>query len=79
MSWIKCSERMPPYGVKVIAFSKVECALETQRARTDETGEHWWCDYLVDLRPYSGVAIEKFRENTVTHWQPLPSPPEGEE
>lgn len=66
-NWIKCSERMPEKDVAVLCFPMGD---EVTHASWD--GKYWhqdnsWCGvcYIDDV-----ITVE------VTHWQPLPEPPQ---
>lgn len=65
--WIPCSERLPEYGVDVLVYSKS------------------WEDHIqVAHIQYDGIMWELsdgefyFSQSDVTHWMPLPEPPESE-
>ena len=63
--WIPCSERLPEFGVDVLVYAKT------------------WEDHIqVAHRQYDGIMWELsdceyyFSKSDVTHWMPLPEPPE---
>lgn len=64
--WIKCSDRMPEVGTKVIAFRK-------GKKRND--GPFFAKTYNTLGRPWRFIDGERC-DIGVTHWMPLPSPPE---
>ena len=66
--WIKCSERMPEIGVKVLCFPKGDEPIHATFG-----GNYWrqdvsWC--------VSNDFIDNTIVTDVTHWQPLPEPPQ---
>ena len=61
--WISVEERMPENEVSVIAF----CTEDNHAWYAFRRGGLWW-------RPGDRVSIKIF--GTVTHWMPLPEPPE---
>lgn len=76
MSWIKCSERMPPRLEKVLAVTMpfeadvVKTGLDGKVLRSIDCGyvdqQGNWHEWMGPLR----------RGLHVTHWQPLPALPE---
>jgi hypothetical protein len=62
MSWIKCSERMPPEGVRVMGWS--------QTLGIDLV-EHKW-DSFWGTAEHDGFIND---DDQPTHWQALPEPP----
>lgn len=81
MSWIKCSERMPDYG-QVVSIA-VDHGVEQSEPRAgwleliDRAGPWWFAFYVPDRHDHTHPK-PFYRVNRVTHWQPLPSSPEGE-
>lgn len=67
--WIKCSERLPEVGIDVLVATKEGCFVGYWRHYGWEVG----CSLGVN---YDMAAITI--ESKVTHWQPLPPPPEDE-
>lgn len=67
--WIPCSERMPEYD------SPVLCYIKTERDS--------WFDVLYwnadDDGLFETVTHEKVKPDIVSHWMPLPEPPESEQ
>ena len=65
--WIPCSERLPEYGVDVLVYAKP-----------------WEDNIQVAHIQYDGIMWELsdgefyFSKSDVTHWMPLPEPPESE-
>lgn len=63
--WIPCSERMPKDGQDVLIWDNID--------KTSFTGHYVWCDgWTVD-----GYDVNRFHFD-ITHWMPLPEPPEEE-
>jgi hypothetical protein len=63
MEWIKCSERMPADGERVLVYDPEEISVRI--ARVDIFGRRcWWYDEAC-----SGPL------SAATHWIPLPPPP----
>ena len=67
MSWIKCSERMPADGQSVLvwAASIFGGPHEVTTAKWFGPGVYPW-----------GSSDEFIDNKTITHWMPLPSPPD---
>ena len=64
--WIPCSERMPPEPCDVLVWSEIDGAAFTGR----------YCEYdRYDGWELVGV-IEPACKFNITHWMPLPEPPE---
>lgn len=66
--WIKCSERMPPVGEMVICYSSRYDEVQNMTMRFEPENERWWSDIDGD---WQGM-----RRECISHWQPLPEPPE---
>lgn len=74
-NWIKCSERMPPFSQMVVAFASDSVCVGWLDC-IDKDGDWWFQSAVVqprmqavrDDRAYYGLR-------GVTHWQPLPEPP----
>lgn len=62
--WIDVRSELPEYGRRVYVFKggnrSHRDVHEAIRTHTDNKGEQWSCDY----------------QHYITHWMPLPSPPE---
>ena len=76
--WIKCSDRMPDEDTAVLIY-----APKTRRHDVDicvakfsrwgcRANEPWW----ESMGSYGGDCKNDFDSANVTHWMPLPSPPE---
>lgn len=66
MNWVKCSERLPELGVKVLIATVDKDFWVAERNDWDgkEDCEWSWDHGFNDLEP-----------DRVTHWMPLPEPP----
>lgn len=62
MNWIKCSEKMPEIGVSVLAVWNrgVQVLFVHSMTGMWDDGDYWSC-----------IGLDE-----VTHWMPLPQPPE---
>jgi hypothetical protein len=65
--WISVEERLPGVSGRYI------CAVK------DKNGQTWTVagDYSLEMKKWFGLMFGEIK-NTVTHWMPLPSPPEKE-
>ena len=61
--WISCSERLPESNIQVLCY----CRMGDFRIMEYDEQENRW---------YEG--IHDYRLQAVTHWMPLPKPPESE-
>lgn len=69
--WIKCSEQMPEPDVWVLICNVQLGGVDMGIYRNDEyleDDEHWQNE--------QGEPIEAYSSWPVTHWMPLPEPPE---
>lgn len=62
--WIKCSERMPPFGAPVLVVGIVGNTVQNNIYEWDGCT---WCDYRDDYGEHD--------KDVFTHWMPLPEPP----
>ena len=69
MKWIKCSEKMPRSGKRVLVASNVDWAIA--HYFKNEDGDIDWRVEGADFTPYMSTII--------THWQPLPELPKDKE
>ena len=63
--WVKCSERMPETYTKVLVLVEVG----------NDSKQHIFVDELYESTKY-GMTWQN-NDNLVTHWMPLPAPPQG--
>lgn len=66
MEWIKCSERMPEAGQKILTFTKCENGSYYMVGEYNDPG----CVFI-----YIGDGVFS-GHSQFTHWMPLPQPPE---
>lgn len=69
MEWIKCSERMPEVGVKVLFFLAGD-----EPVHGVWGGFSWMQDVSWSVTD-NGEYIDNMITSKVTHWMPLPPPP----
>ena len=69
MEWIKCSERMPEVGVKVIFFPNND-----EPIHGEWNGVAWTQDVSWSCA-YDDGGIDNLVTIKVTHWMPLPQLP----
>lgn len=77
--WIPCSERMPESGLTVHVFAvEGECELFFDAYYLKTYGE--WRTYDVRARMgVNGFTFAVHPDVKITHWMPLPEPPEERE
>lgn len=63
MQWIKCSERMPEEGIKLLLYDQQDNMSIGQLDKVN--GDYYW---LLD-------GWKKWDLDTQTHWMPLPDKP----
>ncbi len=64
MKWIKCSDRVPEPHTDVVVFEKY------RSCETIKIGHRLGCE------EYDWVDDHLFPLDKITHWMPLPNPPE---
>lgn len=67
MEWIKCSDRLPPLQEK----EYLVCA-------GDDVDIYWWKHFRTTgrIKEWDWNDRDGFLDFEVTHWMPLPNPPE---
>lgn len=93
MKWISVEERLPDYGKAVWLWGSTEASGKDReyegrmgfREKTNSAGEHFvWQDWpegkgsIGDVLSVTGENL-RYIAWDVTHWAPLPDPPEGDE
>lgn len=71
-NWIKCSERMPINPTSEEVYGQVQC-LVTDGSIVGV------CDYQSGNRPEAWAYWSEYGDispDEITHWQPLPEPPQ---
>lgn len=71
VKWIPCSERMPEIGQDVLVVVE-------ERDLNEETDEFTEIERYVTADTYKGNKFSWTYPEEVTHWMPLPEPPESE-
>ena len=66
MTWISVKDRLPPEGIVVLTYrpNSMDFRMETDYIGLFENGDFTWANTLNSCK------------HLVTHWMPLPSPPE---
>lgn len=72
--WIKCSERLPDKNISVLIFVPSYKEVHTAEFCDWGTCSDWHISF--GKHAFEELSIP---QNEVTHWQPLPKIPEGEE
>ncbi|MCR1002077.1 MAG: DUF551 domain-containing protein [Enterobacter cloacae] len=67
MEWVKCSERMPGKGEKVLI--RISCNNHFNIESGEYKGDGLWLGCWCDTYGKKGSAYQ------VAHWMPLPEPP----
>ena len=70
--WIKCSDRLPPVNEDGESCSLLLYGMETQ----DSYFPHQFIGFIMDGKFYCDTWCSPHQCYNVTHWQPLPPPPE---
>jgi len=65
MEWISCEDRLPDIGLKVIGYHSKAGVVDAVRLETERNIKRWL------------LGGDLIGNPTVTHWMPLPSPPEN--
>ena len=72
--WIKCSERLPPVNEDGESCSVLLYGMDM----LSDFGSHQFIGYLMDSKFYCDDGHSPHQCYYVSHWQPLPQPPEDE-
>lgn len=69
--WIKCSDRLPEQNKNAILFDGKEVFCGYYEG-CDSKNEHCYGNQACD-----GICYGWYEKQDVTHWMPLPKPPES--
>lgn len=72
--WIKCSERLPPVNEDGESCSVLLYGMDI----LSDFGSHQFIGYLMEGKFYCDDGNSPHQCYYVSHWQPLPQPPEDE-
>ena len=75
--WISVEDNLPDYETSVLVFVK-GCGQTQAYVFGDSEISDWDGALLTFETWYNEVANDNIEDGLVTHWMPLPSPPEGE-
>ena len=71
MNWISVKDQLPEEGETVLCYRKIIVSgwLCKNYCPNEKKRKGWHCDW-------SGIERSMFKRFPVTHWMPLPNPPE---
>lgn len=72
--WIKCSDRLPPVNEDGESCSVLLYGMDI----LSDFGSHQFIGYLMEGKFYCDDGNSPHQCYYVSHWQPLPQPPEDE-
>ena len=72
--WIPVTERLPEAGKKVLVFAYGYDTITARMCKKTEDGYP-----VFECKGYDGIYREMAKPGRITHWMPLPQPPESED